>query len=40
VIAGGLLKALLGVIQRSLASLSRAATAVYLPLTGWRGFAI
>ena len=39
-IAGGLLKALLGVIQRSLASLSRAATAVYLPLTGWWGFAI
>jgi len=40
VIAGGLLKALLGVIQRSPASLSRAAIAVYLPLTGWWGFAI
>lgn len=40
VIAGGLLKALLGVMQRSPASRSRAATAVYLPLTGWWGFAI
>jgi hypothetical protein len=40
VIAGGLLKALLGVIQRSPASLSRAAVAVHLPLTDWWGFAI
>ena len=40
VIAGGLLKALLGVIQRSPASLSRAAIAVYLSLTGWWDFAI
>lgn len=40
VIAGGLLKALLGAIQRSPASLSRAAVAVHLPLTGWWGFAI
>ena len=40
VIAGGLLKALLGVIQRSPASLSRAAIAVHLPLTGWWSFAI
>ena len=33
-------KALLGVIQRSPASLSRAAVAVHLPLTDWWGFAI